>query len=462
LGTIGRNLLLNAAGHGFSAAGYDVNPAILARLQAEAGDLPVLAAPDAASFVEALRRPRAVLVLVPAGPPVENVISALLPHLEKGDLVVDGGNSHFRDTDRRAEALAKVGIGFLGLGVSGGERGARFGPSLMAGGREEDYRRVQPLFAAIAARAGGEPCAALLGPGSAGHYVKMVHNGIEYGLIQLLAEAYDLMKRGLGLGNDDLAQTFAAWNQGALNGFLVETCAVVFRHPDDLGEGRLVDAILDAAGQKGTGAWASAEALALGSPAPVIDAAVWMRSLSRLKGERVAAAQVLPGPGPWLAADQEQALAALHGALLAGMFLAYAQGLALLGAASLAYRYGLALAAATGVWRAGSIIRSRLLEEIHRAYLRDPGLANPLLDPALAARLGERLPGLRATVRSAAQAGLPAPAFSAALAYLDGYRSDWLPANLVQALRDDFGAHGYERVDRPGTFHTEWDAGPAD
>jgi 6-phosphogluconate dehydrogenase len=338
---------------------------------------------------------------------------------------------------------------------------------------------VQPLFEAIAAGAGGEPCAALLGPGSAGHYVKMVHNGIEYGLIQLLAEAYDLLKRGLGLGNDDLAEVFAGWNQGALNGFLVAASAEVFRQPDEYTSGgRLVDAILAVAGMKGTGAWVSEEALALGSPTPTIDAAVWMRSLSRLKAERVAAAQVLPGPqersqeGAHPGAstrlveerqrrtgDQKLGLGELHDALYAGMLLTFAQGLALLGVASTAYGYGLDLEVVTCIWRAGSIIRAGLLEEVQAAYRRGSGLPNVLQDPQLSTLLQERSQGLRATVSAAAQAELPVPGFSSALAYLDGYRSPWLPANLVQALRDNFGAHGYERLDRPGRFHSEWGKG---
>ena len=463
LGVIGRNLLLNVAGHGFSAAGTDIDPAQLAALQAEAGDAPVFAAPDIQAFAGALRRPRAVLISVPAGPPVDAVIAALLPHLEEGDLVVDGGNSHFRDTDRRAGALAGRGTGFMGLGISGGAHGARYGPSLMAGGRPEDYLRVQPAFEAIAAKASGEPCAALLGPGSAGHYVKMVHNGIEYGLIQLLAESYDLMKRGLGLSNDELADTFAEWNRGALNSYLVEISAAVFRQEDSLAGGRLIDAILDSAGQKGTGAWTSQEALALQVPTPTIDAAVGMRALSTRKAERVAAAEVLPGPPQRLAGDRERlagererALADLQGALYAGMVITFAQGLSLLRAASDAYDYGLELEAVARIWRAGCIIRAALLEDIRAAYQRRPELPNLLQDPGLAAELTGRLPGLRAIVRAAAQAGLPTPGFSSALAYLDGYRSAWLPANLVQALRDYFGAHTYERADRPGKFHTEW------
>jgi 6-phosphogluconate dehydrogenase len=456
LGVMGRNLLLNMADHGYPVAGYDKDPERVRALLQEAESRPIGGATDHQEFIAMLRPPRAVMMLVPAGPAVDAVIRDLLPHLSRGDLVIDGGNSFFRDTDLRGRALAEHGIAFLGVGVSGGEHGARHGPSMMPGGPRDAYERVRPLFEAIAARAGDDPCVAYLGPGACGHYVKMVHNGIEYALMQLIAETYDLLRRGLGFSDDALHETYAAWNATELAGYLLEITADIFLRVDERTGRRLVDVILDAAKQKGTGMWTSQNAMELGQPVPTISAAVEMRELSGLDSERAAASRILRGAAPAIQAERGGFVTQLRNALYAGMIVAYAQGMALLRAASQAYGYGLDLEAVARIWRGGCIIRAALLERLRGAYRARPDLPNLLVDPQLAEDVLARAADLRTIVCRAATAGIPAPAFSASLAYLDGYRSAWLPANLTQAQRDYFGAHTYERVDARGVFHTEW------
>jgi 6-phosphogluconate dehydrogenase len=455
LGVMGRNFVLNLADRGFAVAGYDRQPEKVAALAREAGGRPVRGAATPQAFVGLLRSPRAVMLLVPAGA-VDAVIQDLVPLLSPGDLVVDGGNSHFRDTDRRAKQLEASGFHYLGVGVSGGEEGARRGPSMMPGGAREAYERVRPLFEAAAARADGDPCVTWLGPGSAGHYVKMVHNGIEYGLMELIAETYDLLRRGLGLQPDELAEVYGGWNRGPGGGFLLEITAAVFREPDPESGERLVDRILDRARQKGTGRWTSQDAMDLLVPASVIDAAVAARELSALKEERVRAAELLTGPEARYAGDRAALVQALENAFYAGMVLTFAQGMVELGTASRQHGYGLDLEAVARIWRGGCIIRARLLEKIRAAYRARPELPNLLLDPDLGSAVLERQAELRAAVAAAVELGIPAPGLMAALAYFDGYRSARLPANLIQAQRDYFGAHTYERVDREGTFHTRW------
>ncbi|MCI0395496.1 MAG: NADP-dependent phosphogluconate dehydrogenase [Chloroflexi bacterium] len=457
LGTMGHNLVMNMADHGFAVAGYNRDPSRVDALLAAAEGRDIRGAKSFDVFVELLRDPCAIMMLVPAGKPVDGVIEQLLPLLKPGAVLIDGGNSYFQDTERRIKELAEKGIHFIGMGVSGGAEGARYGPSLMPGGPAEAYERVRPVFEAIAAKVHGEPCITYLGSGPAGHYVKMVHNGIEYGLMQLLAESYDLMKRGLGLSNDELHTIYQEWNEGELNAFLVEITADIFTREDELSGGRLVDQILDAARQKGTGKWTSEEALKLGVPTPSIDVAVTGRYLSALKEERVAASQVLPRPAAF-DGDRETAVGQLRQATYVAMIVTYAQGLALLREASQTYGYSLDLEGVARIWRGGCIIRAAMLEEFRRAYLARPELPNLLLDPDLAMAMREREGDLRATVQRAAGLAIPAPGFMAALAYLDSYRSERLPANLIQAQRDYFGAHTYERVDREGTFHTEWGA----
>jgi len=457
LGVMGRNFLLNLAGHGFPVAGFDQDPAKLEALRLEGAGLDVAGAADLAALAAGLRAPRVVMLLVPAGAPVDAVIAGLTPLLRPGDLIIDGGNSHFKDTDRRGRELAGTGIQFLGMGVSGGEEGARRGPSLMPGGSPEAYGRIRPMLEAVAARVGGEPCVAHLGPGAAGHYVKMVHNGIEYALMELIAETYDLMKRSLGMANGAIGRTFQDWSGRGPGGFLMETTAQIFRRLDPETGRDLLDLVLPVARQKGTGMWTSQSAMDLQVPAPTIDLAVAQRDLSALDGERALASRALPRPPAALAEPPAASLEDLNQALQAGTILAFAQGLAVLRAASARYGYGLDLAAVARIWRGGCIIRTPLLEAIGRAYGQAPELANLLLDPDLARLVLDQEAGLRAAVCAGARQALPVPGLMAALGYLDGYRSAWLPANLIQAQRDSFGAHGYERVDRPGRFHTAWD-----
>jgi 6-phosphogluconate dehydrogenase len=457
LGVMGRNLVLNIADNGFSVAGFDKDSAQVQALRSEAGERSVTGAESMQEFVDLLRRPRAVMMLVPAGAPVDAVIRDLLPHLEPGDLIIDGGNSHFTDTDLRVKTLAEKDILYLGVGVSGGEHGARFGPSIMPGGSPEAYERVQPIFEAAAARVNDEPCVTYLGPGSAGHYVKMVHNGIEYGLMQLIAESYDLMKRGLGLDDDALHEVFDRWNQAELNSYLIEITSEIFVRVDEQTGRHLVDVILDEAKQKGTGMWTSQNAMELQVPVPTIDIAVAMRNLSAFEEERQAASLALDGPEADLKEDREALIERLHNALYAAVIVTYAQGMAQLRKASNVYAYDLNLEGVARIWRGGCIIRSALLEDIRAAYRTRPDLPNLLLDPHLAEQVMERQQDLRAVVRTAAELGIPAPAMMVSLAYYDGYRSAWLPANLIQAQRDYFGAHTYERVDAKGVFHTQWE-----
>ncbi len=456
LGVMGRNFLLNMAGHGFSVAGYDKDRAQVAALRDETKQGDIRADDDLKAFVAALRRPRAVLLLVPAGPPVDSVIKDLLPHLEKGDLIIDAGNSHFTDTDRRARDLAAQGIQFLGVGVSGGEEGARRGPSIMPGGPKDAYERVRAVFEASAAKVNGEPCVTYLGPGSAGHFVKMVHNGIEYGLMQLLSETYDLMKRGLGMSTDELHATYASWNHGELDGYLTEITSHIFSQKDDKTGQPLIDEIRGVARQLGTGMWTSQSAMDLAVPVPTIDAAVAMRNLSSLEDERKTASAALARPIPAFTGDRPAFLQQLGHALFAGTIIANAQGLATLRAGSEKYGYGLNLSEVARIWRGGCIIRAAILQDIQTAYRNQPALPNLLLDAGLAKKLMAGQEDLRAVVIAAAQLGLPTPGLMSALSYLDGYRSTWLSANLIQAQRDYFGAHTYERTDAPGKFHTEW------
>ncbi len=457
LGVMGRNLVLNMADHGYSVAGYDKDLSKVQALRMEAEDRDVRGAESLEEFVGLLRTPRAVMMLVPAGPPVDSVIRDVLPHLEAGDLIIDGGNSYFKDTNLRGKTLADKGILYLGVGISGGEHGARHGPSMMPGGPKEAYERVRPIFEAAAAHVNGEPCVTYLGPGSAGHYVKMVHNGIEYGLMQLIGESYDLMKRGLGLTDDELHAVYDGWNQAELDAYLMEITANIFLHVDEKTGKRLIDVILDAAKQKGTGMWTSQDAMALQVPVPTIDIAVAMRNLSAFESERVAASKALNGPTPTFRGERESFMQQLRNALYAAMIITYAQGMAQLRIASSSYEYDLDLETVARIWRGGCIIRAALLEDIRRAYRTRPDLPNLLMDAHFGQEVVGRQQDLRSVVSSAAELGIPTPGLMVSLAYFDGYRSAWLPANLVQAQRDYFGAHTYERVDEKGVFHTRWE-----
>ncbi len=457
LGVMGRNLLLNMAEHGHAVTGTDTDGDKVEALEKEGEAWGIRGARSAKELVARLARPRTVMLLVPAGEIVDKVIEEYAPLLEAGDLIVDGGNSRFTDTERRTGELDGKGIHYLGVGISGGEKGARRGPSMMPGGKKKAYERVRGLFEDVAAKVDGEPCVTWLGPRGAGHYVKMVHNGIEYGLIQLLAETYDLMKRGAGLDNDALHEVYAGWNRGELSGYLVEITASIFTRKDDRTGNRLIDMIQDQAKQKGTGKWTSQDAMDLQVPVPTIDAAVAMRDLSGYKEERVEAAKLLKGPQPRLDGDPGEFVERLGRALYVAMVATYAQGMAQLRLASERYEYDLDLEAVARIWRGGCIIRSALLEDFRSAFSNDPNLPNLLVDPDLSRQVQGRMEDLRTVVRTAAGLGLPAPAFMTALAYYDGYRSAWSPANLIQAQRDFFGSHTYERVDDEGTFHTQWE-----
>jgi len=456
LGVMGRNLVLNMADHKFSVVGFDKDMKKVDALEKEAGERDVKGARSLQEFISSLNKPRAVMMLVPAGAPVDSVIKEVLPHLEVGDLIIDGGNSHYVDTNRHEKELSPKGIHFLGVGISGGEKGARFGPSMMPGGAKEAYATVKPIFEAVAAKVNGDPCVTYLGPGSAGHYVKSVHNGIEYALIELISETYNIFKRGLGLSNDELHQIYKKWNEGLLESFLIEITEKIFLQPADDAKGRLIDLIKDQAKQKGTGKWTSQDAMELQVPVPLIDLAVDMRDMTGYKKERVNAAKILKGPDAKLSEDKEKLIGKMESALYFAMITAYAQGMALLRKASDEYNYNLDPEAIARIWRGGCIIRARLLEDIRQAFTRKADLPNLMVDQKFAGDLNKRQDDVRSIIQLAVKAGIPVPGFMAALSYFDSYRSEWLPANLIQAQRDFFGSHTYERIDKEGVFHTEW------
>ncbi|SDL47530.1 NADP-dependent phosphogluconate dehydrogenase [Kriegella aquimaris] len=457
LGVMGRNFILNVADNGFKAFGYDLDTEKVDALKKEGGDLEkVDATTDLNTFVQSLARPRKIMLLVPAGKIVDSVIESLLPHLDTDDLIIDGGNSFFTDTDRRETYLQEKGIHFFGAGVSGGAKGARLGPSIMPGGNREAYKEVQPIFEAVSAKYKGEPCVAYLGPKSAGNYVKMVHNGIEYGLMQLTSEIYDILKKAGNLDNDELHQTFASWNKGRLQSFLVEITSEIFEEEDDKGDGRLVDKILDKAKQKGTGKWTSQNAMDLGIPIPSIDIAVSMREISALKDERVQADELYDRPTPE-AIDKSELVKIAEEALYFSFIVTYAQGLHQLGDASKEYGYELDIAVIAKIWRAGCIIRAGLLADITEAFQKDKNVPNLLLSPSFVEKVKSTVGSARLLVAYAAKNGIPLPGLSNSLTYFDAYTSSRLPLNLIQAQRDYFGSHTYERLDQEGVFHTEWE-----
>jgi len=453
LGVMGRNLALNAVGRGRTVAVFNRSTE---RTEAFVGEFPdsrIVPAYGLAELVRALASPRKVLLMVKAGAATDDALSALLPLLDRGDVVIDGGNAHYEDTERRLELAAGRGIRYFGAGISGGAGGALQGPSIMVGGPVEAYPLVRPILEAIAARGPQGVCCARLGPGSAGHYVKAIHNGIEYAIMQALAEAYDLMKRGLGLAPAEAADVFDAWNRDDLGGYLVEITGRILRRRDPETGGPLIESILDEAAQQGTGKWSSQSALDLGSPAPTIAAVVFARIVSSLRGERVAAADVLVGPSPvgeGLDADD------LRGSTLLAVLAAFAEGFRQLRDASEQRGYGIDLAEVARIWTAGCIVRSKLLEPIRAAFLGTPDLPFLVLAEPFRSMWAEHQAALRRTVIFAHRNGIPAPAMSSALNAFDAYRTGRLPANLIQAQRDLFGAHTYRRVDRDGSFHTDW------
>ncbi|MFM9905410.1 MAG: NADP-dependent phosphogluconate dehydrogenase [Pyrinomonadaceae bacterium] len=456
LGTMGRNFLLNIAEHGISGVGFDLDAGKRDLLLKEGAGMPVDVGNDLGDFIAKLETPRNIMMLVPAGPIVDSVIADLLPHLEKDDLIIDGGNSHFTDTDRRITDLDAKGVGFMGIGVSGGEEGARHGASIMPGGRRDFYDRIENTLQAVSAKVNGEPCVAYMGSGSAGHFVKMVHNGIEYGLMQIISETYDYMKRVLGLDDDEISEIFAKWNEGELSSFLIEITATVLRKKDDDTGEPLVEKILDTAGQKGTGKWTSQSAMDFGVPVPTIDAAVSMRQISSQKSLRGRIAEKFNTD---LTTHHTTLSAAdLESALLCGFLITYSQGMSLLAQASTEKSYGLNLGETAKIWRGGCIIRSAWLEEIRSAYFRDASLTSLLLDEKIAHFLNEHSIALRKTVSAFTGHGVPSMCFASALSYFDAFRTERLPANLIQAQRDFFGAHTYQRTDKEGTFHTpDWE-----
>jgi 6-phosphogluconate dehydrogenase len=460
LGVMGSNLARNFARNGFSVAGFDLNEIKRAAFDLFVEKLPLSSFPNITDFMDALEKPRRIILLVPASV-VDSAIEELRGHLSPGDLLIDLGNSFFEDTERRAVQLETNGLRFIGSGVSGGEMGALNGPSIMPGGTPESYALIEPAFAAIAAKVNGEPCVTHIGPRGSGHYVKMVHNGIEYGIMQLIAEAYDLLKRVAGATPDELSRVFKDWNERELNSYLIEITADIFSRTDPQTGKPLVDMILDEAQHKGTGKWASQNAFDLGVPIHTINAAVEARMMSALKAERMAASQHFGGPDSRFEGNRDQFIEQVRRALYAAQLTTYAQGIALMQTASRDYQYDLNIAEIARIWRGGCIIRAGLLEDIRTVYAQQPTLPNMLLADQFREQMIRRQQDWRSVIHTAVDMGVPVSAFASALAYFDSYRSAQLPANLTQAQRDYFGAHTYRRVDQPGVFHTEWEEGQA-
>jgi 6-phosphogluconate dehydrogenase len=457
LGVMGRNFILNVVDNGFTAIGHDLDDEKVGSLLKEGGNIDkVNASTQAKTFIDSLSCPRKVMLLVPAGNAVDAVIETLIPYLDEGDIIIDGGNSFFKDTDRRESYLKSKEIHFFGAGVSGGAKGARFGPSIMPGGSKEAYKEVKPIFEAVAAKFNGEACVAYMGPKSAGNYVKMVHNGIEYGLMQLTSEIYDILKKVGNYTNPELHKVFDSWNQGRLQSFLVEITADVLKQKDDYAEGFLVDHILDKAKQKGTGKWTSQNAMDLGIPIPTIDIAVSMRELSSFKKERVQA-NTLYVKKKTESIDREVLEKWAEAALYFGFVLTYAQGFHQLSEASKEYAYDLKLSTVAKIWRAGCIIRAALLEDIADAFDKNKELSHLLLNDEFSGMIKPTLPAVRTLAVLGINNAIPLPGLSNALTYFDGFTADRLPLNLIQAQRDYFGSHTYERTDKPGIFHSDWE-----
>jgi len=458
LGTMGRNLLLNMADNGFLVTGYDKDPRMLEKLEEDGKAHQLKAYSSLEDFVQSLELPRRIMLLVPAGKIVDNVIQELTPLLDKGDMIIDSGNSHFTDTSRRDLELAEKGIHFFGMGISGGEEGARFGPSMMPGGDKTAYNAVKPILEAVSAKVNGDPCVAYIGPGASGHFVKMVHNGIEYAFMQILAETYDLLKKVLGYNNDQIYKVFEKWNEGRLRSFLLEVTRDIFKVKDDKTGGLLLDVIKDEAKSKGTGKWTSQVSMDLQLPIPTINESVSNRDLSKYKDLRVQLAKALPHEA--VQTENKAAFEAqLEEALYFAMITCYAQGLHLLEAASKEFKYELNLKEISQIWRGGCIIRAALLEDIYQAYKKQPELSHLYADDSIQAQLKTIIPGTRAVVTSALNNGIAVPCFASALTYYDSLRTERSPLNLTQAQRDFFGAHTFERIDEAGIFHADWNTG---
>jgi 6-phosphogluconate dehydrogenase len=458
LAVMGRSLALNIADHGFSVAVWNLEPEVTDKVVADNPGKKLIATKSLEEFVQKVERPRRIMMMIKAGAPVDIMLDKLKPLLSPGDIVIDGGNTWYPETQRREQAYKAAGLRFVGMGVSGGEEGARFGPSLMPGGDVEAWERVKPVFEAIAAKTDSGPCVTHCGSDGAGHFVKMVHNGIEYGDMQLIAEAYDLLSRVVGLSAPEIGQVFAKWNDGPLSSFLIEITAKVLAVKDVESGKPLVDLVQDKAGQKGTGKWTAQVGLDLGVPIPTIAASIDARVMSSMKDDRVAASTVLRGQVTAPTVDRSAFVQDVHDALLASKICSYAQGLHLIRAAADANKWSINLKEMARIWKGGCIIRARLLDAIMRAYERTPGLKNLLLDKEFETQVHAAQPGWRRAVATAVGAGLPVPAFTASLGYFDSYRTARLPQNLTQAQRDAFGAHTYERTDKPqlGFIHSEW------
>jgi len=460
LGTMGSNLLINVADHGFEACGYDRDPNQQKRLLEIAGGKPVTAAATLVEFVQALQTPRIIMLLVPAGKIVDAVITDLMPLIQKGDIIIDGGNSHFVDTERRYQQLQNSGVHFIGMGVSGGEEGARFGPSLMPGGNKESYELIKPIVESIAAKSDEGACVSFIGNTAAGHYTKMVHNGIEYAMMQLISEVYGILKNIGKFSNAELHELFTAWNKTELQSFLIEITADVFLKKDGDDPADLVDMILDKAKQKGTGMWTSQSAMELNVPIPIIDASVSMRYISALKDERVKNSKLYSFKADKNSINKEQLAIACKNALHFGFLLSYGQGLQLLSVASAQYNYGVNISEVVRVWKGGCIIRSVLLNDLRKAYQQDSALSSIISSPVFHSVFSQLRKDVVLLLKTSMDNKLPLAALGASLHYFDAYITNRLPANLIQAQRDYFGAHTYERIDKTGVFHTEWEGKP--
>ncbi|OJG67338.1 6-phosphogluconate dehydrogenase, decarboxylating [Enterococcus moraviensis] len=459
MAVMGKNLALNIESRGYSVALFNRTGSKTTDVVEEHPDKNFKATYTIEEFVDSIEKPRRIMLMVQAGFATDATIQELLPHLDKGDILIDGGNTFFKDTIRRNEELANSGINFIGTGVSGGEEGALKGPSIMPGGQKEAYELVAPILEKISAKSeDGEPCVTYIGPNGAGHYVKMVHNGIEYGDMQLIAESYDLMKNILGVSVDEMADIFKEWNQGELDSYLVEITADILTRKDDEGTGKpIVDVIMDAAGNKGTGKWTSQSALDLGVPLPLITESVFARFISAYKDERVKASKVLAKPeAPAYQGDKKELIEKIREALYFSKIMSYAQGFAQLRVASEDYEWDLPFGEIAKIWRAGCIIRAQFLQKITDAYDKNPTIENLLLDEYFVDITKKYQQSVRDVVSIAVQAGVPVPTFASAIAYYDSYRSERLPANLIQAQRDYFGAHTYQRTDKEGTYHYSW------
>ena len=457
LAVMGKNLAFNIESRGYSISVYNRSGSKTDEMMKEADGKNILPAYTLEEFVESLEKPRKILLMVKAGTPTDATIEQLKPLLEKGDIVIDGGNTFYKDTQRRNEELSELGIHFIGTGVSGGEEGALTGPSIMPGGQKEAYELVAPILKDISAKVDGDPCCTYIGPNGAGHYVKMVHNGIEYGDMQLISESYFLLKNLLGLSAEEFHEVFTEWNKGELDSYLIEITADIFKKYDEETGKPMVDVILDKAGQKGTGKWTSQSALDLGVPLPIITESVFARFISAIKDERVEASKVLSGPNAeTFTGDKKALIESIRKALYMSKICSYAQGFAQMKAASEEYNWDLQYGDIAMIFRGGCIIRAQFLQKIKDAYDRDANLNNLLLDPYFKGIVEGYQGALREVVSLAVMNGIPVPCLSSALAYYDSYRTETLPANLIQAQRDYFGAHTYQRIDKEGTFHTEW------